>query len=174
MKTKNMLVCAFFATVICVTAPFAIPIGVVPITLILFSLALTAFITGSKRAAVATAIYMLIGIIGVPVFSGFKSGLTAIMSPVGGFAFSYIFIALILGQSVKCKRKLSVVLLCAAALAVCYICGTAWYMFMTKADVMTALWLCVIPFIPFDILKLLLAYIVGKVVRKRLVKAKLL
>lgn len=172
MKTKNMVVCALFAAIICITAPFSIPIGPVPVTMTVFSLALTAFVLGSKKAAVATAVYMLVGIAGLPVFAGFKSGLTSIMSPVGGFAFSYIFIVLILG--IRAKKKRIVVLLCISAMLVCYICGTAWYMFMTGSELLTALSLCIIPFIPFDIIKLVLAYIVGKAVRKRLKKAKLL
>ena len=174
MKIKSMIICALFAAMICITAPFSIPLGPVPITLILFSIPLTAFVTGSKKAAAATAVYMLVGIVGLPVFSGFKGGFGAIMSPVGGFTFSYILIALILGQCIKCRRKSSVFLLCGAALLVCYIFGTSWYMFITKADVLTALTLCVIPFVPFDIIKLTLAYFVGKAVRRRLVRAKLM
>ena len=174
MKVKNMIVCALFAAIMCITAPFSIPLGPVPITLILFSIGLTAFVTGSRKAMVATIIYMLVGLVGLPVFSGFKGGLGAIMSPVGGFVFSYIFIALILGQCVKCRRKSSVFLLCGAALLVCYMFGVSWYMFITEVDMLTALSLCVIPFIPFDIIKLCIAYFVGKVVRLRLVGAKLL
>lgn len=165
-KTKNAVMCAFFTAIICITAPFGIVIGMVPVTFTLFSLALTAFVAGSKNAFKATAVYILIGVAGMPVFSGFKSGLSAFVGPTGGFIFSYIFIALILGKCAKTKSKAKLALLCAAALLVCYVCGTVGYMIFADCSVYTALTLCVIPFIPFDIVKLVIAYIVAESIKK--------
>ncbi len=168
MKTKKLIICALFAAIICIAAPFYIMIGPVPITFTLFALALCAFSAGSVSGAVSTGVYMLIGLAGIPVFSGFKGGFSVIASPTGGFIFSYVFVVLILGCSVKAKRKSAVVLWCTLALAVCYMAGTAWYMLVTKADIITALGVCVVPFILFDIIKLYVAYVVAKAVRKRL------
>lgn len=167
MKTKKLVVCALFTAIMCITAPFYVMIGPVPITFTLFAIALSAFSVGSFSAAVSTAVYILIGLMGMPVFSGFKGGFGVLASPTGGFVFSYIFVVLILGLCVKAKRKSTRVLLCVLALFVCYICGTAWYMLITDAGVVTALGVCVLPFIPFDIMKLYAAYVVGKAVRER-------
>lgn len=168
-RTKKMIICAFFAAIITLTAPFAVVIGVVPVTLVMFSLALTAFVAGSRLGAAATGIYIIIGIIGLPVFSNFQGGIGALFSPTGGFIFSYVFVVMILGQCVKVKNKWLIALLWCAALVVCYFFGTMWYMLLTKSTLVTALGLCVVPFVPFDILKLILAYAVGKSVRKILV-----
>lgn len=166
IKTKNVIICAFFAAILCITAPFAVVIGPVPVTFVLFSLALTAFVAGSKRGAQATLIYILIGLAGLPVFSGFKGGLGAIMSPTGGFVFSYIFVVLILGCCKKTKKTAVNILLCMSALLVCYFFGTIWYMLCTDSGLITALVLCVLPFIPFDIIKLVIAGIIASAVHK--------
>lgn len=169
MKTKRLIICAFFTAIICVIAPFCVMIGPVPITFTLFALALCAFVQGSSKAAIATMVYILVGIIGMPVFSGFKGGFGAIMSPTGGFVFSYVFVVLILGCCMKTKRKSVIVMLCISALAVCYACGTIWYMFIASSDAITALMLCVVPFIPFDVIKLYAAYAVSKAVKEKMV-----
>ena len=167
MKTKRLIQCALFTAIICVISPFSVMTGPVPVTGTLFALALTAFCTGSMKGATATLIYILAGIIGLPVFSGFKGGMGAIVGPTGGFVFSYVFVVLILGLCKNAKKKSTRVLLCAGALAVCYVFGIVWYMFVTKAGFMGALMLCVVPFIPFDILKLYGAYMVSKAIEKR-------
>lgn len=170
MKTKRLIICALFTAIICIIAPFSIMIGPVPVTFTLFALGLSAFVEKSKWAAVSTGVYIIIGLVGVPVFSGFKSGVSAIMSPTGGFVFSYVFIVIILGMCSKTEKKSVIVLWCALALLVCYACGVIWYIIITSSDIITALMLCVVPFIPFDILKLYAAYVVAKAVRKRLKK----
>lgn len=167
MKTKKLVICALFTAIMCITAPFYIMIGPVPITFILFALALSAFTMGSLGAAVSTALYIAIGLVGMPVFSGFKGGFGTLMSPTGGFVFAYVLIALILGLCVKAKRKSTVVLWCALALLVCYACGIIWYMFVTNANFITALTVCILPFIPFDVIKLYAAYAIAKRMRGR-------
>ncbi|MBR5535702.1 MAG: biotin transporter BioY [Clostridia bacterium] len=166
MKTKKLIICALFTAIMCIVAPFYIMIGSVPVTFALFALALCAFSVGSTASAVSTVVYIFIGLSGFPVFSGFKGGFSALLSPTGGFIFSYIFIVLISGLSVKAKRKSTVVLLCVMALLVCYASGTVWYMFVTKAALRTALFVCVIPFIPFDAVKLYGAWIISKAIRR--------
>lgn len=166
MKTKKLIICALFTAIICITAPFYIMIGPVPITFTLFALALSAFTMGSMGAAVSTAVYIAVGLVGMPVFSGFKGGFATLMSPTGGFVFAYVLIVLILGLCVKAKRKSTLVLWCALALLVCYACGIIWYMFVTNASFITALWVCILPFIPFDIIKLYAAYVIAKRMKK--------
>ena len=165
MKTKKLVICALFTAIMCITAPFYIMIGPVPITFTLFALALSAFTMGSLGATVSTAVYIAIGLVGMPVFSGFKGGFGTLMSPTGGFVFAYVLIALILGLCVRAKRKSTIVLLCGLALLVCYACGIIWYMLVTNASFITALWVCILPFIPFDIIKLYAAYFIAKKVK---------
>ncbi|MBQ8003117.1 MAG: biotin transporter BioY [Clostridia bacterium] len=168
MKTKRLIICALFAAILCITAPFYIMIGPVPLTFVLFFLALAAFVQGSMGAASATIIYTLIGIVGLPVFSGFKGGIGSIASPTGGFILSYIPLVLLLGLCVKTQSKTKKIIWCALALLVCYTFGTAWYMLVMSEDVMSALVMCVAPFIPFDIVKLYAAHILAKEIQKRI------
>lgn len=172
-KTKEMIVCSLFAAVICIAAPFAIVIGPVPVTMTIFAIALTAFSVGSVKSAAATLLYILIGLVGLPVFSNFQGGVGVIMNPTGGFIFSYVFVALILGRCTKTKNILHICLLCTAALLVCYFFGTVWFVSVTQSTVAYALSVCIVPFIPFDIIKLVLAYIAGSAIRRALIKAKL-
>ena len=173
-KTKKATICAFFAAIISLTAPFSIVIGAVPITLTLFSLGLTAFVAGSKKGLTATLVYILLGTAGIPVFANFRSGLSAFMSPTGGFIFSYIFVVVILGLCAKAKSKVAIGIIWSLALLVCYTFGTVWYMIFADASFFTAITLCILPFIPFDVIKLVLAYIIAKKVKKTLGKAGLM
>lgn len=166
MKTKKLILCSLFAAVIAISAPFSVPIGPVSVTFVLFSLALTAFTLGSRLGAVSTLVYICIGLVGLPVFSSFKGGFSVIASPTGGFVLSYVFVVLILGMCSKTSKKSLTVFLCAAALLVCYSFGTAWYMFITKSGIAGAMTVCVVPFVPFDIVKLIMAYIVAKAIKK--------
>lgn len=168
MKTKGLITCGLFAALICVTAPVCVPVGVIPVTFVLFSVALCAFSTGCLKAVLSVGVYILIGLAGMPVFSGFKGGLAVLLSPTGGFVFSYVFVALILGCSVKAKRKSAIVLLGVAALLVCYLFGILWYMMVTKANFMTALMVCVVPFVLLDALKIYWAYILSKAIKEKI------
>ena len=167
MKTKGLIICALFAAIIAISAPLCIPLGTVTVTLALFSIALTAFFSGSKNAVISTAIYIAVGLSGLPVFSGFQGGVSAAVSPTGGFILSYVFVAAILGKAAKTKKKSRIVFLCAVALAICYVCGACWYMLVTKAGIVTALTVCVLPFVVFDVIKLYMAYIVAQAIKKR-------
>lgn len=167
MKTKRLIICALFTAIICIVAPFCVMVGPVPITLTLFALALSAFVQGSSMGAVSTLVYILIGIVGLPVFSGFNGGMGILMAPTGGFVVSYVFVVLILGRCKNAKKKSHIIMLCAVALAVCYTFGIVWYMLVTKCHITTALMLCVVPFAPFDIIKLYAAYKVGKEIKKK-------
>ncbi len=168
MKTKGLIICALFAAIIAISAPLCIPVGTVPVTLGLFSIALTAFFSGSKNAVISTAVYIAVGLSGLPVFSGFQGGVSALVSPTGGFILSYVFVAAILGQAAKTKKKSRIVCLCVLALAICYVCGACWYMLVTKTGIVTALTVCVLPFVAFDVIKLYMAYIVADSIKKRI------
>lgn len=179
MKTRDMVLCAVFAAVIAVFAVMTVPIGQVPITLGLFGVMLTAVVLGAKRGAICVLVYILIGAVGLPVFSGFKGGFSVIAGATGGYISSYIFVALIIGAAsgaVKGKNNIVRVIVCfagcIAATIVCYFLGTLQFMAVTKNDLAKSLGLCVIPFIPFDILKGIAASAIGVVVSERVGKAK--
>ena len=97
MKTKDMVLTGVFAAVICVFAPFTIPIGAVPISLATFAVYLAAAVLGTKKGTLAVLIYILIGMAGVPVFSGFAGGIGKILGVTGGYIIGYIPCAFAIG-----------------------------------------------------------------------------
>ena len=108
----------------------------------------------------SVALYILIGLCGLPVFSGFTGGPSALVGPTGGFIIGFLLIPVI----IKCfgaKRKLMLAVSMLAALLLCYTVGTIWYTVMyagiTLEGCLSALAVCVLPFIIPDILKIALA-----------------
>lgn len=180
MKTKTIVICAVFAALMCVFSVITIPTGIIPITMGTFGIMLTAVILGAKRGAVSVAVFILLGAVGLPVFSGFKGGVQVLFGPTGGYIWSYIPMAVIIALiSAKLPERkalavLKIVLGCIAGMAVLYALGTVQFMAVQKTGLVKSLSACVIPFIPFDLAKAVLAGYIGTTVRSALQKAGLI
>lgn len=160
---------AMFVAIMAVCAWIAIPIGDIPITLQTMGVCLAAGFLGWKRGTAAVAVYILLGLCGVPVFAGFIGGVAKLASPTGGYIVGFLFTALIVGMVsdyVKLKnfwaRAGMLVVAMAVGIAVCYAFGTAWFMILyMKADkaitLAGALSLCVIPYLLPDFVKIIVA-----------------
>ena len=159
IQTRNLVLCALFAALTAVFSQIAIPIEPVPINLATLSVFLAGGLLGAKYGALSQVVYVLLGAVGAPVFQGFRGGIQALAGPTGGYIIGYIFAALVTGLLLqKLGRSfLSAILSCAAGLAVCYALGTAWYVFQAQAELLPALGLCVVPFLPGDAVKILAA-----------------
>ena len=150
-STYAMVVTALMAAVTCILAPLSVPIGPVPISLTNF------------------AIYLLLGLVGLPVFSGFTGGLAKLAGPTGGYIIGFIPMAIIAGIVIdKFTNRGIQILGMIVGTAICYAFGTAWFCFQSGYTVGAALAVCVIPFIPADLCKMVIAMIIGPMVRKRL------
>ena len=158
-SVRSMVFTALFAALICVAAPFSIQVGPIPITLATFAIYLTGAIIGGKRGMVAVAVYILIGAVGLPVFSGFRGGFGALFGPTGGYIIGYIPLVLITGifaemNSKKISRAVVTVIGMILATAALYTFGTIWYMIVSGSDLATSLTVCALPFIPGDAIKI--------------------
>ena len=112
--------------------------------------------------------------VGVPGFSGFTGGMGRLLGPTGGYIVGFIPMALIAGAVIDRFRNRGIQLAgMIAGTAVCYAFGTAWYCFQAGSSVGAALGLCVFPFIPGDLVKMLIAMALGPMIRSRLEKAGL-
>ncbi len=179
METKEkstvypLAMTAVMAALIAAVSPFAIPIGPISITLCTLALYFSPYILGWKRAAAATLIYILLGMIGLPVFSKFQAGLGVLMGPTGGYILGYIPMVVISGLVIKAAPRNRVLQFpgMVAATAVLYAFGTAWFLFLSGKDLGYAMTWCVLPFIPLDLVKMLLAMFLGPVLLDRLTKA---
>ena len=180
MKTKTMIICALFAAVMCVFSVMTIPTGIVPVTMGFLGVFLVAVILGPKKGTVSVAVFILLGAVGLPVFSGFKGGFQVLIGPTGGYIWSYIIMALFIGiLTVKNPKNkwlamLKIFFVCIGAAVIGYSLGTVQFMFVRDTNIQTALVMCVLPFIPFDIAKAAVASYVGYTVRQALIRAKLI
>lgn len=172
-KIYQMALIGVVAAVICVVGPFSIPIGPVPISFTLLAILIGVYALGTKSGTIACLIYILIGLVGIPVFSGFSGGPSKLFGPTGGYIIGYIFLALIAGWFIDHfnMKVIPSVIGMILGVAVCYTFGTIWLAYQAQMTAEAALMAGVIPFIPFDIIKIIIALILGTQIRKALKKA---
>jgi biotin transport system substrate-specific component len=161
IQTWHLILCALFAALTAVLSQVAIPIGPVPINLATFSVFCAGALLGPRLGALSQLIYVLLGAVGVPVFTMFSGGVGRLVGPTGGFIVGYVAAAWIVGMLAgRWGDKFPMLILAMVAGAASYfLLGTLWYMISTKSGLIQALMACVIPFLPGDALKMILAAI---------------
>ncbi len=177
-NVKQLALVGLMSAVICVLGPLSlnIPISPVPISLGLLGIYFVVSILGMKLGTLSVVIYILLGLVGVPVFTGFTAGPGKLLGPTGGYIIGYIFMAPICGFFVdRFSKKLPLYVLgMLLGTAVCYLFGTIWLRFQANVTFPQALAMGVLPYIPLDIITLIIAAVSGSQIRKRLQKAGLL
>lgn len=154
MKYRSLTLTALYAAIICILSPWVIPLSAVPITLGSFAVYVVSGVADLKKAFAAVGIYIILGAVGLPVFSGFQGGFQVVAGPTGGFIVGYLVMTLVICL-LKGKIKL-VFTYCIGTIAL-YAVGTAWYMVYTGAGVISAMVACVAPFLAVDAIKIALA-----------------
>lgn len=173
-KVYPLAMTAVMTAVTCVLAPMAIPIGPVPISFTNLAIYISLYILGWKRGTLSYLVYVLIGAVGVPVFSGFSGGLGKLFGPTGGYIIGFIPMAVLAGLVIDKYRNRGVQMVAMiVGTAVCYAFGTAWFCVVMDSTVSAALAMCVFPFIPGDLAKMVIAMLVGPMIRSRLEQAGL-
>lgn len=174
-RTLDLVYIALFAvlTAVCAWITIPMPKPMVQFTLQTFAVFMALSALGGRRGTYAVVVYLLLGAVGVPVFSGMQGGLGVLLGSTGGYIIGFIAMALVywlvtarLGESLPVTIAAAVL-----GLAVCYAFGTAWYLVVyTSANgplgLMTALGWCVFPFIIPDLCKLALAVVLSRRVKK--------
>ena len=172
MKTKDLTKIALMAAIICILAPISIPIPVSPVALTLctFALYFSVYVLSPKQAIAATALYLLLGAIGIPVFSGYTAGIAKFAGPGGGYLVGYIFLVAISGFFVQKYPNSPAMQIAGAFLAtiVTYSIGTFWLAKVTNASFIATLPMGALVFLPLDILKIILSCFVGRKVQRYL------
>lgn len=172
IKTKNIVIIAMMTAVMCIISPFSIPLPFTPIPISLANLIvyISCCILGSKKGMVSVLLYILIGAVGLPVFSGFSGGLSKLAGPTGGYLIGFIFCAVFTGIFVeKFEDKIymySVGMIIGTI--ICYGFGTAWLAFQMKLSFVQALFMGVIPYLLGDTLKIIASTVLGYTLRIRL------
>ena len=170
LTTYQMAVTAVMAAVMCVLSPLSIPIGAVPIAMANLVICFAAWLLGPKFGTLSVVIYLLIGLIGVPVFAGYSAGVSILAGPTGGYLVGYLPLAFIGGLFIEKSNGNPVISGLGLILgdAVCYVLGTVWFMTLTGADLASALGWCVLPYLPGDVIKIALAAILTIQLDKRM------
>ncbi|MDO4287258.1 MAG: biotin transporter BioY [Eubacteriales bacterium] len=174
-NVREMALVALMAAVTCIMGPLSVPIGIVPISLTNLAVYLAIYVLGCKRGTLSYVVYLLIGLVGVPVFSGFTGGVGKLFGPTGGYLIGFIFMALLCGwfiDTFDCKLIPSFIGMVLGTI-VCYAFGTAWLAYQASMSFYAAMAAGVLPFIPGDLAKMIIAAIIGPQVRRRLVQAGL-
>ncbi|HEV2094824.1 MAG TPA: ECF transporter S component [Rubrobacter sp.] len=164
VMTRVALMAAFTA----VAAQIAIPLEPVPFTLQVLAVVLTGLLLGPRYGALAMAIYLLVGAIGVPVFAGFRGGLGILFGDTGGYLLAYPLAAALAGVAAgtvaNAPRRRGLVvgfLWGSVALAVIYALGATWLAVLAGLSPVAALVAGVLPFVVFDLIKVGLANLVA-------------
>lgn len=168
MKARELGYIAVSTALFCVSAWIAFPIGGIPVTLQTLTLCLAAGLLGAKRALLATLAYLLLGLIGVPVFAGFAAGVGALFSPTGGYLIGFLALSVTTGLAsdlLKERRGYAkgvyLGLSMGLGLLICYAFGTVWFTCVASAGKEVGLWggvtICVLPYLPFDTIKIVFA-----------------
>lgn len=169
-KSRDIAFMGMLLGVMIISSWISIPMTV-PFTLQTFAIFLTILVLGTWRGFFVVLSYIALGLFGLPVFSGFKSGFAAIAGPTGGYILGFLLTAIVTGNLLEflTDKKIYRYLSMFIGLIVCYAFGTFWFVNMyTKAAISfsRALSLCVIPFIIPDVLKILLADYIAKLLKK--------
>lgn len=174
-KTAELTTTALMTALICIMGPLALPIGPVPVSLTNLAIYITLYAIGTKRGLVAYVIYLLLGIAGLPIFSGFMGGPQKIVGPTGGYLVGFILMILVAGWFIDKDYKNKV--WCIAGMiigtALAYLLGTLWLAWSAGMGIQAAVMAGVAPFVLEDLVKIVAASVVGAILRERLEKAGL-
>lgn len=169
MKTKDLVLIAILTALMGVVAPISIPLAAgVPISLGTFMVMLIAVILKQSNAVVVVGLYIVLAFIGVPVLSGYASGASILFGMTGGYIFGYIPLAFITGLAAgygqnKDKYIKFIIQFVGMILGtvVLYVMGTWWFMKYTGMNLSASLAVCVLPFIPGDIVKMIVVILIA-------------
>lgn len=174
-KVYPLAMVAVMTAVTCVLGPMSIAIGPIPVSFTNLAIYISLYLLGWRRGSLSYLVYMLIGMVGMPVFSGYTGGFGKLFGPTGGYILGFLPMAIIAGWVIDHSRsRLAHLAGMVLGTGVCYAFGTAWFCFQVGYSVGAALGLCVLPFVPVDLVKMAVAMGLGTVVRDRLEKAGLL
>ena len=171
LSVRDMAYIALFAVMMAVCSWISIPY-VVPFTLQTFAVFLAVGVLGGRRGTVAVLVYLLMGAVGLPVFTGFSGGIGHLLGSTGGYIVGFVFTALVMWgmEGIPGNRTVVLTISMVLGLLVCYAFGTAWFLLVYArttgpVGVWTAVGWCVAPYVVPDLVKLALALVLRRRLR---------
>ena len=175
MSTRTLTLTAVLTAILCILGPVTLPLGPVPLSLTTGLLMLMALLLGTRKALLCCSVYLLLGLVGLPVFGGFRGGMSVLLGPTGGFILGYLPMTLCCG--LVCDKTDHRMLQCIVFLlgtVLLYMVGAIWYAHQAGTAFTAALMVCAVPFISGDALKILAVLTCGRGIKIRLKKAALI
>ena len=171
MQSKTLARCALFAALMCLCAWISLPFGQTPITLQTFALFLTLELLGGKYGSLVCFVYLLLGAVGLPVFSGFRGGFGMLLGSTGGYLWGFLLCALLYWLMTALLGRRFRLIAYLAGVVLCYALGTAWFycVYLQVGSTLSigfVILKCVVPFVVPDLLKLLLALVLSKKLKR--------
>lgn len=181
---RGTVLCGLFAAIIAVLTLVTIPMpSGVPITLQTFAVALCGYSLGCAKGTAATFVYVALGAVGLPVFSGMKGGFSVLVGPTGGYIYGFVGMAALCGLGaylflrltkregavMKALGTAAAVVCGLAGLAVCHVCGTIQFAALTGRTFGEAAMLASVPYLAKDIISVVGAFVIGSVISTRVV-----
>lgn len=167
ITTKNIVMTGLFAAIIAVLAQIAIPTPWgIPITLQTFAVALTGYCLGKAKGTLATFIYILIGLAGVPVYAGFGAGPAKLLGVTGGYIYGFLFLAFACGLEDTFKKKWISIVFGILGLVLCHSCGSVQFAFVSGRTFLEAFLYASVPYLLKDVVSVVAAYGLAIPIRK--------
>lgn len=175
MKAKEIVFVGLFAAITAVMAQISIPLPFtpVPITFQLLAVCMAGAILGSRVGGLAILVYDLLGAVGIPVFSGFNGGFGVIIGPRGGYIIAFPIAAFLIGyiiEHTQSHKKVMSFVAMFTGLVIIYFLGMIQLSVITKMDMLKAFYAGVLPFIPLDIVKIVIAAFVSVPIRETVMR----
>jgi biotin transport system substrate-specific component len=158
INIHQMILISLFAALTAVGAFLSIPIGLVPISLQNLFTFLSGMVLGSKLGTFSQLIYILLGVVGLPVFSGFRGGFGVLLGPTGGFLTGFVISTYVVGKIIEKMedvRTWSYFIVGLVGIIIIYACGVTQLLIVTEIGLKEAVLVGIIPFLPGDFLKLI-------------------
>ena len=170
--TRTLAQCALFTALLVVATMIQIP-GTVPFTLQTMAVCITAGLLGTRKGTISVLAYLIMGAIGLPVFSGFSGGLDKLLGVTGGYLLGFVLTVPVIGIGKRLfpDSKLALALFMVLGVALCYVTGTAWFIFVYLSrgetiSLLSVLSACVFPFLLPECLKIAAAFLITVRVQK--------
>jgi len=171
-STQTITMVAMLTAVLSVLSIIEIPMpSGVPVTLQTFAVALCGYVLGHRKGTLSIALYLFLGFLGVPVFTGMAGGIDKLFGFTGGFLYGFLFLAFFCGIGIRFHNKIPTILSGIAGLLICHIFGAFHYSIIAELEFVPAFLLVSVPYLIKDILSVIGAYLVSLAVRRSLRQA---
>lgn len=161
---REMVLCGLFAAMLAICAWLAIPAGDIAVTMQTFGVFLALGLLGGKWGTVSILIYLLLGAVGMPVFSGFQGGFGVLLGVTGGYLWGFLASGLVYWALERLGKLPAMI----GGLLACYACGSLWFLYWSGGGLGFVLLRCVVPYIIPDAVKIGLACSLSRRLHKHL------